>query len=104
MEASQHALTAKSSDDIDNLQKTKVELEEQVKHLEISLQEKSEVCLRTNYTYVKICDSAQECIKLEEKLKDFGSMEESLSSITENIKVCGCVLIPTTVVACKMIL
>ena len=43
MEASQHALTAKSSDDIDGLQKTKVELEEQVKSLEEKLQEKNEV-------------------------------------------------------------
>lgn len=25
---------------------------------------------------------------MEEKLKDFGSMEENLSSISENIKVC----------------
>ena len=52
MEASQHALTAKSSDDIDSLQKTKVELEERVKSLEINLQEKTEVCICQNYTYL----------------------------------------------------
>lgn len=69
MEASQHALTAKSSDDIDSLQKAKVELEDQVRSLEMNLQEK-----------------AEECTRLEDKLKDFGSMEETLSSISENIK------------------
>lgn len=45
MEASQHALTAKSSNDIDSLEKTRVELEERVKSLEIGLQEKTEVCI-----------------------------------------------------------
>lgn len=45
MEASQHALTAKSSDDIDSLQKAKVELENQVRSLEMNLQEKAEVCI-----------------------------------------------------------
>lgn len=47
MEASQDALTAKSSDDIDTLQKTKVELEERVSSLEAKLQDKSEVWLFT---------------------------------------------------------
>ena len=55
MEASQHALTAKSSDDIGSLQKTKVELEEQVKSLEEKLQEKNEVfILRHSQNHV-IC-------------------------------------------------
>ena len=58
MEASQHALTAKSSDDIDSLQKTKVELEERAKSLEEKLQEKSEVriCISITNAYV-MCDS-----------------------------------------------
>lgn len=52
MEASQHALTAKSSDDIDSLQKTKVELENQVRSLEMNLQEKAEVCIYRCHTYL----------------------------------------------------
>lgn len=47
MEASQHALTAKSTNDIDSLQKTKTELEERVNSLELKLQEKNEVSLFT---------------------------------------------------------
>ena len=52
MEASQHALTAKSSDDIDGLQKAKVELEDQVRSLEMNLQEKAEVCIYRYHTYL----------------------------------------------------
>ena len=52
MEASQHALTAKSSDDIDSLQKAKVELENQVRSLEMNLQEKAEVCIYWSHIYL----------------------------------------------------
>ena len=54
MEASQHALTAKSSDNIDSLEKTKIELEEQVKSLEEKLQEKNEVGLHWYQSQIQI--------------------------------------------------
>ena len=43
MESSQNTLSSKSTEEIDSLQKTKIELEERVASIEMKLQEKSEV-------------------------------------------------------------
>lgn len=88
MEVSQQTFSSKSTEEIDSLQKAKIELEERVASTEMKLQEKNEVS--TFLDNVVICHMTlyqQECTSLEEKLKDFSSMEETFSNLSAELKV-----------------